>query len=75
MKLNEYLQRENITQAALGEFLGVSQGAVAQWFLPNRNVPAEHCPSIEKWSLKEVTCEEMCTSVNWSYLRKTHRSK
>ena len=75
MNLNEYLSQEKITQAQLGEMLGVSQGAVGQWTLPGRRIPAEHCPSIERISKRQVTCEEMRPDVDWAYLRAATESR
>lgn len=69
MNLTDYLEKSNLTQAALGELLGVSQGAVGQWRLEGRRVPAEHCPAIERISNREVTCEELRPDVDWKYLR------
>ncbi len=47
--------------------LGVSKGAVWQWNLPGRRVPAEHCPAIERFT--GVRCEELRSDVDWGYLR------
>lgn len=69
MNLTEYLIKENITQSALGEMLGVSQGAIGQWKLDGRRIPAEHCPAIERLSNRSVTCEELRPDIDWAYLR------
>jgi DNA-binding transcriptional regulator YdaS (Cro superfamily) len=69
MNLTDYLTQEKITQAALGEMLGVSQGSVAQWQMTGRRVPAEHCPVIERLSNRQVTCEELRPDIDWAYLR------
>lgn len=54
---------------ALGESLGVTKGAVGQWKLPGRHIPAEHCPSIEKLTDGAVRCEELRPDVEWSVVR------
>lgn len=69
MNLNEYMTRANVTQAVLGDALGVSQGAVGQWTLPGRRIPAKHCPAIEKFTGRQVTCEELRPDIDWAYLR------
>ena len=69
MNLTEYFEKSPLTQAALGEMLGVSQGAVGQWRLEGRRVPAEHCPTIERITNRQVTCEELRPDVDWAYLR------
>lgn len=51
--------------------LGVTKGAVGQWKLPGRRVPAEHCPAIEKLVLGKVRCEALRPDVDWAYLRGT----
>lgn len=71
MKLSEYLERNKKSQASLGEVLGITQGAVAQWLLPGRKIPAEHCPTIEVWSGREVMCEEMRPDIDWAVIRNT----
>lgn len=53
----------------LAVVLGVSKGAVWQWNLPGRQVPAEHCPAIERITGGDVRCEELRPDVDWGYLR------
>lgn len=53
----------------LAVLLGVSKGAVWQWSLPGRQVPAEHCPAIERITSGAVRCEELRPDVDWAYLR------
>lgn len=53
----------------LADELGVTKGAVGQWKLPGRRVPAEHCPAIERLVSGEVTCEELRPDVDWAVLR------
>lgn len=69
MKLDSYLAQEKITQAAFAELLGVSQSALWQWGLPDRKVPAEHCPAIERLTKGQVRCEELRPDVDWAVLR------
>ncbi len=52
---------------ALASQLGVTKGAVFQWKLPNRKVPAAYCPTIER--VTGVKCEELRPDVDWAYLR------
>ena len=73
MKLADYLTKHAITQKTLAELLGVSQGRVWQW-LDEGSVPPKYCPDIEVWSNREVTCEELNSTVNWHYVRDSARS-
>jgi DNA-binding transcriptional regulator YdaS (Cro superfamily) len=67
------------SQVALAKLLGVSKGAVGQWREPDRRVPAEHCPVIERETRAKaaevgdpsavVTCEQLRPDVEWSVLR------
>lgn len=54
---------------ALATALGVTKGAVFQWKMPSRKVPAEHCPAIERMTAGRVRCEELRPDVDWAYLR------
>jgi DNA-binding transcriptional regulator YdaS (Cro superfamily) len=54
---------------ALAEKLGVTKGAVSQWKLPGRRVPAEHCPQIERLTGGEVCCEDLRPDVDWKFIR------
>lgn len=54
--------------AALARELGVSRGALNQWKLGGREVPAKHAPVIEK--LTGIRCEDLCPSVPWSIIRR-----
>lgn len=56
---------------ALGEKLGVTKGAVGQWKLPGRRVPAEHCPAIERLTDGVVRCEDLRPDVDWAIVRAT----
>lgn len=53
------------------EHLDVTKGAVGQWSLPGRRVPAEHCPAIERLVNRAVTCEQLRPDVDWAVLRST----
>ena len=57
------------SQSALAAALGVTKAAVWQWKDPDRKVPAEHCPAIERVTRGEVRCEELRPDVDWGYLR------
>lgn len=57
------------SQAALAHLLGVSKGAVNQWKDPDRKVPAEHCPLIERATGGRVRCEQLRPDIEWSVLR------
>ena len=57
------------SQSALAAALGVTKAAVWQWKDPARQVPAEHCPVIERITHGEVRCEELRPDVDWGYLR------
>ena len=61
--------------AALARLCGVTKGAVWQWGLPGRRVPAEHCPTIEKATLGMVRCEDLRPDVDWEYLRNRPRKR
>lgn len=54
---------------ALATNLGLTRGAVFQWKLPGRKIPAEHCPAIERMTGGVVRCEHMRPDVDWAYLR------
>lgn len=54
---------------ALADKLGVTKGAVSQWKLDGRRVPAEHCPQIERLTAGEVRCEELRPDVDWAFIR------
>lgn len=54
---------------SLADHLGVTKGAVSQWKLDGRRIPAEHCPVIERLTEGEVRCEALRPDVDWEYLR------
>jgi DNA-binding transcriptional regulator YdaS (Cro superfamily) len=59
----------------LADILEVTKGAVSQWKDPDRRVPAEHCPIIERLTSGEVKCEELRPDVDWAYLRASHQEE
>jgi DNA-binding transcriptional regulator YdaS (Cro superfamily) len=59
---------------ALAEKLGVTKGAVGQWKLPGRRVPAEHCPAIERLTGGAVRCEVLRPDVDWAIVRSSPAS-
>lgn len=61
------------SQTALAVVLGVSKGAVSQWKEEGRQVPAEHCPAIEKATDGQVRCEDLRPDIEWSVLRQSLR--
>ncbi|WP_175777492.1 YdaS family helix-turn-helix protein [Burkholderia anthina] len=68
MKLADYLAKHRITQSTLAKHLGVTQGRVWQW-LNGEPVPPKYCPTIERWSSREIRCEDLNGSVDWGVLR------
>lgn len=44
---------------ALGDHLGVTKGAVGQWKLAGRQVPAKHCRAIEVLTGGTSRCEDL----------------
>lgn len=55
----------------LARAVGVSQVLISLWKTGARQVPAEHCPSIEKATGGAVRCEDLRPDVDWAYLRST----
>lgn len=53
----------------LAKLLGVTRGAVHQWTDEGRQVPAEHCPAIERITNSAVICEELNDKVDWAFVR------
>lgn len=57
-------------QAALASAIGVKQQHVWNWLnRPGAQVPAEHCPAIERATAGAVRCEELRPDVAWEVLR------
>ncbi len=59
MKLNEYLDKEKISQSAFAEVVGVTQGMVYQWIGGHRPISPEKCVLIEKATNKKVTRKDL----------------
>lgn len=53
----------------VAELCDVTKGAVGQWKLEGRSVPAEHCPKLERATNRAVQCEQLNPDVDWAYLR------
>ncbi len=58
-------------QAALARKIGVVPQVVNNW-VRRGNVPAEHCPAIERATDGKVRCEALRPDVDWSVLRCKH---
>ncbi|EXI61503.1 Cro/Cl family transcriptional regulator [Mannheimia granulomatis] len=70
MQLHEYLESsERGEMARLSKAIKVAQPIVSFWVNGKRQVPAERCPEIEKFTEGKVTCEELRPDVNWAVLR------
>lgn len=54
---------------ALAKHLGVTKGAISQWKLPGRRIPAEHCPVIQKFTGGAVRCETLRPDIDWASVR------
>lgn len=72
MKLSEYLQPRGMVDA-LAKQISVPPALVSQWKIGVRQVPADRCPSIERATGGQVTCEELRPDVDWPYLRGTRK--
>ena len=57
------------TQSALGAAIGVSPQVINNWVRRESEVPAEHCPAIERATNGAVRCEDLRPAVDWSVLR------
>lgn len=57
------------SQTALAQLLGVTKAAVGQWKDPERKVPAEYCPRIERATAGKVRCEDLRPDIEWGVLR------
>lgn len=58
-------------QAGLARAIGVQQQHVWNWINRSGNVPAEHCPAIERATAGAVRCEDLRPDVAWDVLRGT----
>lgn len=70
MELKPYLDQRRGARSWLAREINVSPVLVSQWATGVRQVPAEHCPSIERATSGLVSCEDMRPDVDWAYLRK-----
>ena len=57
-------------QSILARSIGVVPQVVNNW-LARGNVPADHCPAIERATKGAVRCEDLRPDVDWAYLRGT----
>jgi DNA-binding transcriptional regulator YdaS (Cro superfamily) len=74
MDLKTYLAGQPRGAAAqLAAEIGVHRVLISQWTADDtpRQVPAEHCPAIERATTGAVRCEELRPDVDWSVLRAT----
>ncbi len=62
-------------QAALAKLLGVTPGAVYQWVVGKRPIPAEQCPRIERAINGGVRCEDLRPDVCWDVLTRRARQR
>jgi len=70
MNLPAYLSEMRGRAAALARSICVSPVTIHQWaFRPDKQVPAERCPAIEKATGGAVTCEELRPDVDWQFIR------
>lgn len=75
METNRSEELRRVIDAAGGavvvaSLLDVSRHAIYDYIRRGR-VPAEHCPTIERFSERKVRCEELNPSVDWAYLRES----
>lgn len=59
MHLVEYLKQPGVTQKALAERLGVSQGLISQWVNGSQVIMAERAKAIEEATAGAVTRHEL----------------
>ncbi|MGJ7512374.1 transcriptional regulator [Variovorax sp. GT1P44] len=57
------------TQQRLCDLIGVKKGALSQWKLPGRNVPADKCGPIERATGGRVDCETLRPDIDWGIYR------
>ena len=70
MQLRKYLKSSARGETArLSKAIKIAQPIVSFWANGKRQVPAERCPEIEKFTKGKVTCEELRPDVNWAVLR------
>ena len=59
MKLNEYLDKHEISQSSFATKIGVTQGMVYQWLTRSRPVSPEKCVAIEKETNGKVSRKDL----------------
>lgn len=59
MKLNEYLDKQEISQSSFATKIGVTQGMVYQWLTRSRPVSPEKCVAIEKETNGKVSRKDL----------------
>lgn len=58
-------------QAEMARLLDVTPGFINQMVKGRRQVPAEYCPQIERFSAGNVLCEQLRPDMDWAYLRRS----
>jgi DNA-binding transcriptional regulator YdaS (Cro superfamily) len=71
MTLSEWLDIEDGKAKDLAREIGLHPVQISQWKTGARQVPAEHCPTIERATGGAVRCEDLRPDVDWAYLRGT----
>lgn len=51
--------------------LGLKNYQTVQHWCETGRVPARYCPVIERETVREIRCEQLCPDVEWAYLRGT----
>ncbi|MDY2947068.1 MAG: helix-turn-helix domain-containing protein [Mannheimia varigena] len=70
MQLHEYICQSNRGEISrLAKAINVATPIAHYWVTGKRQVPAERCPEIEKFTEGKVTCEELRPDVDWAVLR------
>jgi DNA-binding transcriptional regulator YdaS (Cro superfamily) len=78
MDLKTYISSQPRGAAAqLATDIGVHRVLISQWTADEspRQVPAEHCPAIERATKGAVRCEDLRPDIDWAVLRSTKRCK
>lgn len=74
MQLQEYINQSKRGEISrLAKEINVAIPIVHYWVTGKRQVPAERCPEIEKFTEGKVSCEELRPDVNWAVLRNSHK--
>ena len=59
------------SQSQLAKALGLAPQVVSNW-IRRGNIPAEHCPAIERVTGGAVRCEDLRADVDWQTLRNSN---